>query len=352
MTVAFEAPAIDETLKARLEAAFGATEIFSQSTFRFADLPVVHVPPVAAIGPGGDAQTQALAEALATVLYGQCYARDYRGGGGNAGVAASGATDPAFAARVAAANATQTRWDPNWEVYQLGFDGAVHVRKGDSFLVALPGRFAFAQAMMRAPVAGDVVELLATRDSAVMQPGFYFIFGDTIASEYDDIEIARVYFNAAPECVEQIVGALSAKLNRYAIPFRLKFLTDPAWYDRTDAVVLYVARRFLEPVLSVVATARGAFTDGLRPEVPLFAKALAAGIGGADDPGSGESFGQARCRLTARGIVDAWLHGSQATSHRLDAVAQRFASAGLSLERPHVAAGFADLYALPVRWGC
>ena len=67
---------------------------------------------------------------------------------------------------------------------------------------------------------------------------------------------------------------------------------------------------------------------------PLFTKTLWPGIGAAVEPGSGESFGSHRCRLTAEGIVDAWREGEQKTQARLVAIAKRFLGAGLDLTRP------------------
>jgi HopA1 effector protein family len=62
------------------------------------------------------------------------------------------------------------------------------------------------------------------------------------------------------------------------------------------------------------------------------------------DPGTGESYGTHRCRLAAEGIVDAWHAGSQDVLARLEAVAARFAAAGLDLGRPYLGPGGADLF--------
>ena len=226
------------------------------------------------------------------------------------------------------------------------------VRKGETYVDARPGRFALPQAALRAAEIGDTVELIVSAESHDAQFGFVYMFGDTVPCDYDDAELARFYFNIEPDGLPDLVGTLTARLNGYDVPFRLKFLADAGHYERVDCVVLYVTRRFLAVAQSVLATSLPAFARHLRPGVPLFAKQLAPGVGAADNPGTTESFGQSRCNLTARGIVDAWRNGTQDIAARRACIAARFSELGLSLAQPHLAAGLADCYGLPAGWGC
>jgi hypothetical protein len=111
--------------------------------------------------------------------------------------------------------------------------------------------------------------------------------------------------------------------------------------------VLYVARRFLGGTLRALAAEEAELSRHLRPGAPLFAKELFPGVGAADEPGTGESFGQARSRLLCEGVVDAWQRGLQTREGRIEAVAARFARVGLSLAAPHLNEGMADLYQWP-----
>src|SRR6202041_2101256 len=88
--------------------------------------------------------------------------------------------------------------------------------------------------------------------------------------------------------------------------------------------------------------------DGLlKPGTPLFARALRPGIGMADAPGVSWSFGQVRCHLLAQGLVDAVVAGRQGRKARPQAVADRFARAGLDTARPHLKPGSSDRYHRP-----
>jgi hypothetical protein len=75
----------------------------------------------------------------------------------------------------------------------------------------------------------------------------------------------------------------------------------------------------------------------------LFTRALRPGVGLAEEPNTGESFGMNRCRLVAEGIADAWRRGDQSLPGREAAIAARFTAAGCDLSRPHLSPDSADL---------
>jgi hypothetical protein len=86
----------------------------------------------------------------------------------------------------------------------------------------------------------------------------------------------------------------------------------------------------------------------LEAATPLFTKTLWPGVGAAVEPGTGESFGQHRCRLAAEGIVDAWRQGEQKAPARLAAVEARFVAAGLDLSRPWLGPSGVDPFMAPL----
>lgn len=297
-----------------------------------------------------------LVQAMWPVLYDQCYARRFEGKarpdiratatqfGGNL---QPGVGDPEFVARILAANATVSRWDPGWLVYHMDANGGVHVQKGDCHRLVMPGSYAIAGSQNVVPQVGMVLDILVVHESTTAQPGFCVLLSAAVPSDYDDSSLVRLYFNLAPDAVPVFVSFATGELNAYQIPFRLKCLADPAGYDRSDAVVLYVAKRYLSMALRVLADLPPAVRQNLQDDVPLFTKRLDAGIGAAEDPGTGESFGQSRMRLVCGGIVDAWLHGFQSVEARLEAVARRFAMAGLRIDKPYLNAGDEDILERP-----
>ena len=70
--------------------------------------------------------------------------------------------------------------------------------------------------------------------------------------------------------------------------------------------------------------------------MPLFTKRLANGLGLAEDPSRGMSFGQHRCRLTAQALWRSFARGDADRNSRADSVASAFHREGLDpLRSPH-----------------
>ena len=340
-------------MAARLDALLNNVQILSAAQFRMADGPVLEVAKFAAMpraarnGAVGDAVLP-LRDSLATAIYMCGYSRVYAGGACSFQQwERTLEPDAAFLASLAAANPTLTGWEPGWKVFQLEPHGAVHVQKGDRAILAQPGMFAFPAGGGRAALAGDFVDLLIARDSLSQQVGRYFAFGQTIGGDYDLARIARFYFNAPSEQAAWLLKTIGGLFNRYFIAYRCKCSVDPKAFDCADSIVFYVARRFLPAALRLLLPLADELEGRLRPGTPLFSKPLLNGLGVADDPGTGESFGQTRSRLVADGIVDAWLGGSSDAVRRREAVAARFQRSRLSMTDSHLRSGLVDLYAWP-----
>ena len=342
------ADAFPPDTQTRLDTLLRTTEILSETQFRFGDGEPIQLAALAS--PRADrASPDPLADALVPLLYHFGYARGEPGPVPSSAMRALAehtpfTVDAAFTAQLSAANRSRDRWDPGWQVYQVGEAGSVHVRKGDGYRRAIPGEFAFSGGPARMPALGDHVDLLCLRESHTLQSGFYFIFGETVASEFDDANIVRLYFNAPRGAVAALVDAITTQLNTAAVPFRMKCLTVTPAPSRADACVVFIARRFLDFALALLYD-RPDVLALLRPAVPMFTKALAPGVGAAEEPGGMLSFGQTRCLLVARGLAKAWRGGLSTHDDRLRTIVDEFAAAGLSPDQPYLNQGSADLAA-------
>lgn len=280
------------------------------------------------------AHVAAPADPLVQALQGLLYARAYIRGFG-APEPAPLAADAGFPARLARANRGRALWDPGWEVYGTAPGGQILVRKGDRHRTAAPGEYL---------AVGSRVWLRAPSDSFTTQPGFYYLFSETLPGAWDDAGLVRFYLHATSEGVCGLVEHLTGGLNRYLVPYRMKTLTDPAAYGRADGTVLYVAREVFQVVARLLLTLPAPVAAGLRPRVPLFTWRLRPGVGVAEEPNNGESFGMHRCRLAAEGVVEAWKQGKQTLEARLRAVRERFALHGIRFDRPYLNPGSCDYF--------
>lgn len=329
-------------------------EILSPSRFRIGggeelDVAAFAAPTQAtATAPSTAVQAEALRNALSLAVYAVAYARDYDGGPVDlARLHRPLTTDNNFVASLSTANPTAARWEPGWSVFKAEPGGALNLHKGEIATLAQPGAYGFPAGAGRAPTVGDAVDLFVQRESLILQPGMYFAFGDTIASDYDNARLGRLYFNADGEQAAWLLRTVGGVLNRFSVPYRMKCSTDPTHLDRTDGVVFYIARRFIPIALRLLVPLVPELRQRLRPAVPLFSKPLLPGLGAADDPGTMESFGQVRARLVADGIVDAWQQNRSSVQERYEAIVARFIRGGLSPVRPYMAQGLNDIYELP-----
>ncbi len=217
-----------------------------------------------------------------------------------------------------------------------------------------PGEFITAEGPGLAPRAGMHLKAFFPRESAHMQPGFYFAFGNSAEEEFEELSIVRFYWAVERAGAPALMHEISGRLNRFQVPFRLKMPVDGSFYNRLDAAVLYVNKRFYQIAAVLLPRVYQTIRLHLTPSTPLFTKPLAPGLGLAEDPGNGESFGMQRCRLLAEAISTAYINPSQTDlpgETVLDTVVRRLELAGVRPDVPYLNAGSVDQYLFPLENG-
>jgi hypothetical protein len=248
-------------------------------------------------------------------------------------------------AALSAANAGRDRREAGWSLAQVLPNGHALARKGELAHVFAPDEIAAMNG--GAPSAGAPLHVFFARESRTQQPGFYVANGETPAPSGADSRMTRIYWHIAEEGAVPLTRAVTALLNRYQVPFRFKTLSYSGAYSRADAAVLYFSSRYYQIVARLLPAIRGEVRGHLRPATPLLTRKLYDGVGLAEDPATGESFGMSRSRLIAQAIWDAYARGLQSEESRRMELALQFDRVGLSLDRPHLRAASADLYRSP-----
>jgi len=326
-------------IREELTPILAAIQIVSPASFLFCEKPVPVAPITSPTMPGfpnHPLPAMPLVRQLQMTLYTTCYARRFNRQQAEPDTNTTIGTDPAFVQQLSQNNNTAMRWEGGWTIYSVLAGGQVLLVKGDRQRSAMPGEFVTAGPPGMPPQMGASVNVQVLRESTAAQPGFYFAYGDTLSDIWDEHNLLRFYFHAPAPLAPPLLGYLTQSFNRYQIAFRLKALDAPHMYGRTDAVVLYVAKRYYEIALRLIARMPFTLAAGLEPSVPLFARMVQPGVGMAEDPNNGESFGMNRCRMVAEGIVDAWSQGKESVEDRLTAIASRFAQTGFNLDLPHL----------------
>jgi hypothetical protein len=336
-------------LRQALEQIFRLVRIHSAESFSYshASIAVTTTPPAV-----GAEETRRLVLTLRDTLYARCYARapvDARSETTDASAEGFDTTEDSvgaeeFARRLSTANRGREGWLEGWRVESIGAGGVIVVARSASLRVAGPGDYALTFAEDVPPCVGCAVTVRVRKESLTVQEGVYCALGAESPHAHEETDAVRIYFNAPPSASLLLMEAATTHLNEWRAPFTLKVMLRPEDRDRRDTAVLYLPRDLQRVLFQLMEKLPARMLALLRPGVPLFTKPLGEGVGLAESPPSGESFGMHRCRLLAESIVDAWLDGHQDVEARWRAFERRFDADGLSLARAHLNPGGEDVY--------
>ncbi|WP_062383335.1 T3SS effector HopA1 family protein [Demequina iriomotensis] len=276
---------------------------------------------------------EAPGEALERELYHRWYLqmRPAVAGAGAPGVAPL-AVDPARA--LWAAHAGAALFEDGWVARAVSSAGRVEAVRGDERRVAGPGEHVVRGRPGRRPRPGDALALAST--VASVEDGWWV--GRSGLGFSPDVPFTRVYVHVRQDSAAAGVAVLTQALV-CRVPFAVKVSMVLGEADRPDGLVLYVARRdFHASLRAPLAAAFGRLGSlGLvEASVPRMTARLAPGVGAADGPPDGGSFGLERCGVVAA-AARSLAPGSREPGALADAVAAAFAAAGLDPARPYLA---------------
>jgi hypothetical protein len=247
-----------------------------------------------------------------------------------------------FVRRLSSANAGKGYWQQGWKVNKL-VNGEIVVQRGG--LTLWIDNRAYVSAPEGCSIADDVlVGVRFPKESLGISPGFYVASSDTELINDGSYLLVRYYWNVTSEGAISLMQQLTSLLNQIQISFRFKVLNVPDSYERCDAAVLYVNKGDIDQVSSIVRGIYSQIRIHLKQGVPAFTKPLASGLGVAEDPGDGDSFGRHRCQLLAEGIICAYEQRHKSIAARLRVVEECFAKAGISLNAPFLRPDSSDIY--------
>lgn len=244
-------------------------------------------------------------------------------------------------------NTSRERWDSGWQISRIEPSGQILAHKYSTKRLFCPDQFLLEDGHGIAPQVGANIKVFLSKESRSLQPGFYYVFGETVTSQEDDYNLVRFYWNIQQAGVTTLIRCLTKALNRFQVPFRFKCLTNWSFFSRADAAVLYVNKRFYQITATLMADAYPQVEKYLKSDTPLFSKTLALGLGLAEDPENGESFGLNRCRILAEGIWNAYTQGLQTEQARLAEVIKQFSHYQITLAHPYLSPGSVDQYVFP-----
>lgn len=200
-----------------------------------------------------------------------------------------------------AADASTVRWEDGWSVVAVSSRGRVGVvRDGRRRLLhrvdVLP-----VDGPCLPPAMGASVRVTARREHADPD-GFWFTFSGDWDESAQPVEVVRFYWNAPAGALPALVGAATSALQQAGVAYGLKAASVPGLAVRADSAVLYLRRADAVAHRSVVMAVHRQVAGLLDEPTPPLALRLRPGLAVAEDPETGESFGQHRCRLLAAAL--------------------------------------------------
>jgi hypothetical protein len=246
---------------------------------------------------------------------------------------------------LSAANAGRGCWESGWVVDRDIGDGRIAVTKdGLTFCAMRDG----VQPHTGPVHSGRPCRVLIGKEFRNLLPGFYMAIGDGNSRHVrvGRWPLIRLYWHLMPETAVPFMATLTEHLSGAGVPFRAKVLNAPHAYHRADAGVLYLERPWYRRSTALLARIYREIQAGLRREVPLFTRLLAAGLAMAEDPVNGMSFGQHRCHLIALASWSSFTRGEATVDARASTLAALMNAAGLNPSRPHLGPRSRDSHAL------
>lgn len=230
-----------------------------------------------------------------------------------------------------ASHAAAPRWSSDeFEVVATGIAGVVVVATSAGRRALCRGEYVTSRGRAGFPPRqGDRVRTI-DRIGAVVHEGWWRTWGSGWDPRAVPGPLVRVYLRPAAGAVGRLVRAVTSALAE-ADEWLLKVAVGPDQLERPDACVTYLAGPSRDRLRVVVADAAGGLTAG---EPPPLTERLGAGIGWAEDPGTGESFGEVRCSAVATAYER--LGGHDASPQEwVELVAEELRNRGLDPAAPH-----------------
>lgn len=138
----------------------------------------------------------------------------------------------------------------------------------------------------------------------------------------------RWYVTVGPDGAPAVIGAALRLADQLGVELSLKCPVRRSGFARRDAFVIYFPRSARAAMDAAAPAWAGKLKGVLGSGRPPFTRALAPGLGAAEDPGGAVSYGQLRCAQVAAAL--ARVGTASARAPRLDALA----AVGIDPARP------------------
>jgi hypothetical protein len=275
---------------------------------------------------------------LETILYSKFYCKGYISPLSEDNFSSKGPLISNFTEALSSSNSGSGSIEPDWKLVHKNNEGWIAEKNGLKLLVK-KGDFFYSR--RKTFESENSINLKYPKELMNSSPGHYLALGD---KKLDAKTIVRLYLNLDPRGAIRFMEMATRALNSAKLPFNIKVINDPCKFTRTDAVVLYFAKEHYSEIFRLLCYIYRTLRKYFRPRIPIFTKFIAPGLGLAEDPGKGESFGTNRCLLLAKAIIECYKLRIKPLSEKLIKVQEIFSDTGLSIGKPFMNPNSNDCY--------
>jgi hypothetical protein len=148
-------------------------------------------------------------------------------------------------------------------------------------------------------------------------------------------ELVRLHLTCAPHTSLHAIGLVTDRATSWGVPWRLVSTAATAAVPAPDATVLYLPVANLTDLRPALEELVHDLQPFLASAVPALTLRIGRGASLAQNPADGRSFGEHRCGLVARSVIE-----GQQCPHREQVVRtlRTFAAEGIDPKRPYLEA--------------
>jgi len=241
-----------------------------------------------------------------------------------------------LAAVLRAAHSAAVRFEGGWRAEAVSSWGRAAARKGDMSRIVERGEYAVVGRQGRSAEPGDTLLVCSRWDWLDEDRGYWYARRGEWPPPIAD-RLVRMYWNCPPRTAARLVAEITRAFDAVPhVPYMLKTAAIAQHGGRADALVLYTGPHGFATVEDDLRRIATLSAIELRPETPRMTLRLVAGVGLAEGPIDGGSFGQARCGIVAE-VVRSHPRPRQPDSAALRmALGEAFRERGLDPERPYL----------------